>query len=85
MTLLLIKRENCMKLQSVAEIVTETGKWQAGDEDRRGEAGMLTALPPSPSPSPSHPSPAHQLKFNSCSSCNEIEYNNKQNLNEVTN
>lgn len=49
-TLLLIKRENCMKLQSVAEIVTETGKWQAGDEDRRGEAGMLTALPPSPSP-----------------------------------
>lgn len=32
MTLLLIKRENCIKLQSVAEIVTETGKWQAAEE-----------------------------------------------------
>lgn len=75
MTLLLIKRENCIKLQSVAEIVTETGKWQVGGEGRRGEskeAGMYTASP-------------HQLKFNSCSSCNEIEYNNKRNLNEVTN
>lgn len=76
-TLLLIKRENCMKLQSVAEIVTETGKWQAD-----GEAGMLTALPPNPPPLLT----PHQLKFNSCSSsCNEIEYNNKRNLNEVTN
>lgn len=73
---LLIKRENCIKLQSVAEIVTETGKWQAGEESWHGEGKGGRNV---------HCSPLHQLKFNSCSSCNEIEYNNKQNLNEVTN
>lgn len=75
MTLQLIKRENCMRLhEALLQMVTETGKWQAG---KGGEGvGQRTWQGAGSGSRVRGLAALQQLKFNSSSSCNQIEYNN---------